>query len=101
MILPANQLRRRQRVESHYDWPDMVAAGWTAARQEDCYKLTRVDHEITVNLPMGEVWHKYSFEHSRNALLVEEFRDFDGPALEHVLLRFTRALDKAVVGGPL
>lgn len=99
-MIPSSKKERQRsaRVDSSYDWPAMVAAGWTVARQEACYKLTRANHEITVNLPMGELWHKYDFEHSRNAMMVDDFVYFDGPAHEDILLRFTGALDRAFRG---
>lgn len=86
---------RAARLAVDYDWPALVADGWKVTRPEHnpiCYVAVRLGVELTVNLSCGELWFKFDYDHSRDALLLEEFVQFDGPALEEIALRFTKAV---------
>lgn len=86
---------RAARLAVDYAWPALVADGWEVTRPEHnpiCYMAVGHEMELTVNLSCGELWFKLDYDHSRDALLLEEFVQFDGPALEEIALRFVRAV---------
>lgn len=95
MICPSTTPRAAERRASDYNWPRLLDLGFEVKRFQDVWTLRKGEHEFTVNLPMGELWYKADYQHSRESLLLEEFVYFDGPHLELLADRIVGALDRA------